>query len=81
MLIVLQDDPVENATTDVTASWPGGSRQWRFGGGAEADDVVKVGTVDLEVPATLGALDIDVELRDADGQIATNHYRAAITTP
>jgi beta-mannosidase len=70
--------PVESGTVDVVATWPGGERRWRFGGDAGVDDVVKVGTIDLEVPDTLGALTIDLTLA-ADDVRATNHYAAAIT--
>ena len=73
--------PVLDGIVDVTASWPGGSRHWRFGGDADADAVVGVGTVEFDVPATLGALTIDIRLTDDTGQIATNRYRTAITTP
>jgi len=70
--------PIESATVDIVASWSGGERRWRFGGDAGADDVAKVGTIDLEIPTTLGALTIDVRL-DAEGVHATNHYGTAIT--
>ncbi len=66
------------ATIDVVASWPGGERRWRFGGDCGPDDVVKVGTIDIEVPATLGALTIDLVL-SGEGVHATNHYGAVIT--
>jgi beta-mannosidase len=71
--------PIESATVDIVAAWPGGERRWRFGGDAGADDVVKVGTIDLEVPVTLGALTFDLTLT-ADDVHATNHYAAAITS-
>jgi beta-mannosidase len=70
--------PIETATVDIVASWSGGERRWRFGGDAAADDVVKVGTIDLEIPIALGALTIDVRL-DAEGVHASNHYGTAIT--
>ncbi|WP_133870119.1 glycoside hydrolase family 2 protein [Ilumatobacter fluminis] len=74
-------EAILGATVDVTASWPGGSRRWRFAGDADADAVEKVGTIDLDVPATLGALRLDLALTHPDdGQVATNAYRSAITT-
>ena len=74
-------EPITDAVVDVTASWPGGRRRWRFGGDIGADDVDKVGTVDLDVPDTLGALTFDLHLTSATTDLATNHYRTAITTP
>ena len=74
-------EAVDAATVDVTASWPGGSRRWRFGGDAGADSVEKVGTINLDVPATLGALRLDLRLADQTTEISTNAYRSAITTP
>jgi beta-mannosidase len=69
---------VEPAAVDVVARWAGGSRRWRFGGGVPADDCVRVGTLELEVPDTLGGLTIDLTLTAA-GVTATNHYRSVVT--
>lgn len=69
---------VEPAVVDVVARWAGGSRRWRFGGGVPADDCVRVGTLALDVPATLGALTFDLSLT-ADGVSTTNHYASAVT--
>src|SRR5690606_24284226 len=76
--------PVTDATVDIVAAWPGGERRWRFGGDADADDVVKVGTIVLDVPDTLGALTFDLTLRHTQNQVlgvtrATNHYGSVIT--
>jgi len=71
---------VDGAVVDVTASWSGGSRRWRFGGDVGPDECVRVGTVSLEVPETLGALNVDLILT-AGELIQTNHYRTAITVP
>ena len=69
---------VDPAVVDVIASWAGGERRWRFGGGVPADDCVRVGQLDFEVPDTLGALTIDLTL--TAGEItAANHYSTAIT--
>jgi beta-mannosidase len=72
-------DPVEQAVVDVVARWPGGTQRWRFGGEIGADDVGYVGTIDVEVPDTLGALAFDLTLIAA-GVSATNHYSSAITS-
>ena len=73
-------EEIEQAVVDVVARWPGGRRRWRFGGDVGADDVAYVGTIDLEVPDTLGALSFDLRL-DAGDIVATNHYSTAVTTP
>ena len=71
-------DPVEAAVVDITASWSGGSRRWRFGGEVAADSVVRVGTITMDVPDTLGPLSVDLLLSAGD-LIQTNHYSTAIT--
>jgi beta-mannosidase len=71
-------DAVDPAVVDITVRWAGGDRRWRFGGGVPGDDCVRVGTLEFEVPDTLGALTIDLTL--TAGEIsAKNHYSAAVT--
>lgn len=69
---------IGGAVVDITASWSGGSRRWRFGGDIERDECVRVGTISMDVPDTLGALTIDVILT-AGELIQTNRYSTAIT--
>ena len=69
---------LERAEVTATLRWAGGSRSWRFGGDVGADDVVRVARLDVEVPDTLGTLDLDLELTAADVSV-TNHYRSAVT--
>jgi beta-mannosidase len=69
---------ITGAVVDVTASWSGGSRRWRFGGDVAPDECVRVGAVSMPVPDTLGALTIDIVLT-ADDLIQTNRYSTAIT--
>ncbi len=70
--------PIDAAVVDITASWPGGNRRWRFGGEVESDSVARVGSVAMDVPDTLGALSFDLVLT-ADDLIQTNHYSTAVT--
>jgi beta-mannosidase len=69
---------VDPAVVDVVARWAGGERSWRFGGAVPPDDCVKVGTVVLSVPETLGALVFDLTLT-AGPVRATNRYSTAVT--
>jgi beta-mannosidase len=71
---------VDPAVVDVCATWAGGERRWRFGGSVDADDCVMVGTIEFEVPATLGALTFDLTLTAGD-LISTNHYASVVTVP
>ena len=68
---------VDPAVVDVVASWGGGERRWRFGGVIPADDCVKVGTIALSIPDTLGALTIDLTLtsRRHQGEEPVLHRR------
>ena len=66
------------ATVAVTASWPGGSRQWGFRGDVDADDCVFVGRITIDVPDVNGALLLGVALdgRTASGDPVTATRRA-----
>ena len=70
--------PVDPAVVDVVARWAGGQRRWRFGGAVAADDCVKVGRIEFEVPNTLGALTFDLTLTAGD-ITTTNHYASVVT--
>ena len=69
---------VDPAVVEVVANWAGGERRWRFGGVIPADDCVKVGTISLSIPDTLGALTFDLTLTGGDIK-ARNHYSTAVT--
>ncbi|MGA9277873.1 glycoside hydrolase family 2 protein [Ilumatobacter sp.] len=74
--------PTGDIGVTVVARWAGGSKRWTFGGSVEADDVAKVGTVELTVPDTLGELSFEVVATDPDGSVlTTNRARTAITLP
>ncbi|HET9666465.1 MAG TPA: hypothetical protein VFP09_06905, partial [Desertimonas sp.] len=66
------------ATVAVSASWPGGTRQWGFRGEVEADDCTLVGKVTIDVPDVAGELLIGVALdgRTASGDPVTATRRA-----
>jgi len=70
--------PVDPAVVDVVARWAGGKRRWRFGGAVGADECVKVGRIELDVPKTLGALTFDLTLTAGD-IVTTNHYASVVT--
>ena len=72
--------PIDFAVVDATANWAGGEQRWRFGGPIPADDVVKVGQIDLVVPDTLGELAIELSM-SAHPHAATNRYTTAVTLP
>jgi beta-mannosidase len=69
---------LDPAVVDVVARWAGGRRSWRFGGAVPADDCVKVGRVELQVPQTLGALTLDLTLTAGEVR-ARNHYAMVVT--
>ena len=71
-------DPIDPAVVDVVAKWAGGERRWRFGGAVGADECVKVGSIEFDVPHTLGALTFDLTLTAGDVR-ATNHYASVVT--
>ena len=73
--------PIDFAVVDATASWAGGEQRWRFGGPIPADDVVKVGQIDLVVPDTLGELAIELDDDRRARTTPTNRYTTAVTIP
>ncbi len=70
--------PVDPAVVDVVAKWAGGERRWRFGGAVGADECVKVGNVEFDVPDTLGVLTLDLTLTAGEVR-AANHYAMVVT--
>nr|MBA3280692.1 hypothetical protein [Acidimicrobiia bacterium] len=74
--------PVEDIEVAAVVSWPGGEHRWRFGGNLEADSVVRVGTLPLEVPEVTGPLTLELTLTGAgvpDGPVV-RHDRTRIVT-
>ena len=71
--------PIDFAVVDATMTWPGGERQWRFGGTIPADEVVKVGRLKLPAPDVAGTLWL--ELRLAAGDVRSeNRYMTTLTS-
>ena len=69
---------LDPAIVDIQAKWAGGEERWRFGGAVGADDVSRVGTLELEVPQTLGALTFTLQLAAGDLS-ADNRYHTVVT--
>jgi beta-mannosidase len=72
---------IDSAEVTVEGRWAGGRKRWRFGGPVPDDAVVKVGTLTLDIPDTLGELAIALVATDGDEQLARNRYTTAITLP
>jgi beta-mannosidase len=72
--------PIDFAVVDAVARWAGGEQHWRFGGAVPADDVVKVGQIDLVIPDTLGELAIELDMTSHPHR-STNRYTTAVTVP
>ena len=73
-------EEIDFAVVDAVASWAGGEQRWRFGGPVPADDVVKVGQVDMTVPETLGELSFTLTMTAGD-ITSRNRYATAVTLP
>ena len=63
--------PLEGVVT-ARLEWRGGRHDWRWAGAVAADDVVRVGTIQIIVPDAPGALSLD--LRFDAGSDDTNAY-------
>jgi beta-mannosidase len=68
---------IDFAVVDVVAAWFGDEQRWRFGGPIPADDVVKVGSIRIEVPDTTGEIIIELRLTAGD-TAAENRYTTTI---
>ncbi len=70
---------IEFAVVDAVMSWPGGEQRWRFGGPVPADEVVKVGHLEFEVPEVDELITLELTL--AAGAIrSTNHSTTVAAT-
>ena len=68
--------PLEACVVTARMVWPGGSREWKFGGDVGADECVLVGHIHTTVPDGSGPLSLLLEL---DGPVqATNAYETTI---
>lgn len=55
-------EPVEGLEVRATLRWEGGEHRWRFGGTVDADDVARVGTLQIEVPDAPGPVALELVL-------------------
>jgi beta-mannosidase len=58
--------PLARAAVSAELSWDGGGQAWHWGGEVTADSVVRIGTVEAEVPAVAGDLTLDLTLTAGD---------------
>jgi beta-mannosidase len=76
--------PLTGVTATAELTWPGGRREWRFGGDVPADSCVRIGRIDVVVPTDTprGPLTLKLGLawdggRPEPGR-TTNHYDSAV---
>jgi beta-mannosidase len=76
---VVSDLRVEVPRVEVVAqaTWPGGTRSWRWEGDLAADACERVGRVELRVPEVTGTLTLELTCRAGEHH-ADNRYDAAI---
>jgi beta-mannosidase len=55
-------EPTDGLEVRATLRWDGGEHRWRFGGTVDADDVVRVGTLQIEVPDAPGPVALELVL-------------------
>ncbi len=70
--------PVRGAQVRATVTWPGGDETWAWQGDLPADDCIRIGAIDLEVPEATGALTVDVELVGEGLDRVANRYDTVI---
>jgi hypothetical protein len=69
---------ISNARVSATLSWPGGRIQREWMGDVVADSCARVGHIRMEVPVTVGTLDLHLSVQ-AGEHTASNHYAATVT--
>jgi beta-mannosidase len=65
---------LEAALVEAVATWPGGRHGWRWQGDVGADDVARVGTIQLVVPDAEGPLDLALRLSHPDAESANGYW-------
>jgi beta-mannosidase len=65
---------LEAALLEAVATWPGGRHGWRWQGDVGADDVARVGTIQLVVPDAEGPLDLALRLSHPDAESANGYW-------
>ncbi|HZB70645.1 MAG TPA: hypothetical protein VE395_00805, partial [Acidimicrobiales bacterium] len=53
---------LDDAIVEAVATWSGGHHRWRWQGDVGADDVTRVGTIQLVVPDAEGSLELALHL-------------------
>jgi beta-mannosidase len=69
--------PLADAHVDAQVTWEGGEHRWAWQGDVGADDCVRVGTVQMVVPAAPGPLSLRLELTHPRASSA-NSYSSVI---
>ncbi|CAN5760762.1 glycoside hydrolase family 2 TIM barrel-domain containing protein [soil metagenome] len=74
--------PVADIEVAAKLSFPDGEQRWRFGGSVEADSVVRIGTLPIEVPDRPGPVTLELRLTGAGvpGGAVVRLDRSRITT-
>jgi beta-mannosidase len=72
--------PLADVLARAVVRWPGGEKGWRFTGDVPADSCVRIGRIDLTLPASApaGAIDVELVLQWDAGQ-AENTYHSRLT--
>jgi beta-mannosidase len=72
--------PIADAEVTATLAWDGGEVVRRWAGDVGPDACVRVGTLDVTVPAAPGDLVFDLEIRLPGGEVVTNRYQARVVS-
>jgi beta-mannosidase len=71
--------PLGDLTCAATLAWAGGAHRWRFAGEVPADACVRVGTLQLEAPASPGPLTLELEVTGEQlPRTVRNRYEATV---
>jgi beta-mannosidase len=72
--------PLDSALATAVVRWPGGQKEWRYGGAVPADSCVRIGRVDLALPASAGTgpLVVELGLRWNSGQVANRYVSQVV---
>jgi len=68
---------VLNARVSATLTWPGGRIQREWMGDVAADSCARIGHIKIEVPVTVGTLDLHLSVQ-AGEHTASNHYATTV---
>ena len=76
-----QRTPLDDLTASARLTWSGGEHEWAWQGQIGADSVARIGSINWIVPDVIGRVELLVQLRQNNDDLASNLYHGTIRIP